>query len=142
MGKNTNFGETRVVTMGHSRRDYDDYFEDEPDFSVEDYVIKMANMDAYLGFVFQKQIEKEKGRFQRHILKNKLRGGYESTCLLLTACAKAKQIYNQSGNRLITEINTEFKQFTAFRRKLKALAQRSRYLKNRVNSKWEERNLK
>jgi hypothetical protein len=64
----------------------------------------------------------------KHILKNKLRGGYESSCLLLTACAEVKQIYAQSGNRLIMEIDTEFKRFTAFRRELKALTKRSRYL--------------
>ena len=64
----------------------------------------------------------------RHILVNKLRGGYESACLLLTACAEVKEIRNQSGNRLITEMDTEFKRFTAFRRELKALTKKSRYL--------------
>ena len=64
----------------------------------------------------------------RHILENKLRGGYESACLLLTASAEAKQLINNSGNNLIKEIDTEFKRFTAFRRELKALTKKSKVL--------------
>ena len=64
----------------------------------------------------------------RHILKNKLRGGYESSCLLLTACAEAKEIINRSGNRLISDIDNEFKRFNAFRRELKALTKKSSVL--------------
>jgi len=64
----------------------------------------------------------------RHILKNKLRGGYESSCLLLVACAEAKESVDHTGNRLIKEIDTEYKRFTAFRKELKALTQKSRLL--------------
>ena len=64
----------------------------------------------------------------RHILQNKLRGGYESSCLLLTACAEAKQISDRSGNILIANINKEFKRYTAFRRELKILTKESRVL--------------
>ncbi len=64
----------------------------------------------------------------RHILKNKLRGGYESSCLLLVACAEAKESVDHTGNRIIREIDTEYKRFTAFRRELKALTQKSRLL--------------
>ena len=61
----------------------------------------------------------------RHILKNKLRGGYESSCLLLVACAEAKESVDHTGNRLINEIDTEYKRFIAFRKELKALTQKS-----------------
>ena len=64
----------------------------------------------------------------RHILQNKLRGGYESSCLLLTACAEAKQISDRSGNILIANIDKEFKRYTAFRRELKTLTKESRVL--------------
>ncbi len=64
----------------------------------------------------------------RHILKNKLRGGYESSCLLLVACAEAKESVDHTGNRLINEIDTEYKRFIAFRKELKALTQKSRLL--------------
>ena len=64
----------------------------------------------------------------RHILDNKLRGGYETSCLLLVACAEAKQISYKTGNRLIDEIDTEYKRFTAFRRELKVLTGQSRHL--------------
>ncbi len=64
----------------------------------------------------------------RHILQNKLRGGYESSCLLLTACAEAKQIIDRTGNILINNIDNEFKRYTAFRRELKALTKKSRVL--------------
>jgi hypothetical protein len=50
----------------------------------------------------------------RHILEDKLRGGYESAYLLLTACSETKQICNKSGNRLITEIDTEFANCIAY----------------------------
>lgn len=64
----------------------------------------------------------------RHILKNKLRGGYESSCLLLVACAEAKESVDHTGNRLIIDTDTEYKRFTAFRRELKALTQKSSLL--------------
>ncbi|KKL72710.1 hypothetical protein LCGC14_2082180 [marine sediment metagenome] len=64
----------------------------------------------------------------RHILDKKLRGGYETSCLLLVACAEAKQINDKTGNRLIDEIDTEYKRFTAFRRDLKVLTKQSRHL--------------
>jgi len=64
----------------------------------------------------------------RHILKNKLRGGYESSCLLLVACAEAKESVDHTGNRLIKDVDTEFKRFSAFRKELKALTQKSRLL--------------
>lgn len=63
-----------------------------------------------------------------HILENKLRGGYESSCLLLVAYAEAKESVDHTGNRLIYEIDTEYKRFTAFRKELKALTQKSRLL--------------
>jgi len=64
----------------------------------------------------------------RHILTNKLRGGYESSCLLLVACAEAKESVDLTGDRLIGEVNIEFRRFTAFRRELKVLTQKSRLL--------------
>lgn len=64
----------------------------------------------------------------RHILNNKLRGGYESSCLLLTACAEARQIVDRSGNNLVANIDKEFKRYSAFRRELKALTKESRVL--------------
>jgi hypothetical protein len=64
----------------------------------------------------------------RHILNNKFRGGYESSCLLLTACAEARQIVDRSGNNLVANIDKEFKRYTAFRRELKALTKESRVL--------------
>ena len=64
----------------------------------------------------------------QHILQNKLRGGYESSCLLLTACAEAKQIIDRTGNILINNIDNEFKRYTAFRRELKVLTKQSRVL--------------
>jgi hypothetical protein len=64
----------------------------------------------------------------RHILQHKLRGGYESSCLLLTACAEAKQISDRSGNILIANIDKEFKRYAAFRRELKTLTKESRVL--------------
>ncbi len=65
----------------------------------------------------------------QHILENKLRGGYETSCLLLVACAEAKEISDKTGNRLIGEIDTEFKRFSAFRRELKILTQKSGHLR-------------
>ena len=63
-----------------------------------------------------------------HILKNKLRGGYESACLLLVACAEVKQMVNNHGNALINIINTQYKRFSAFRRPLKELTSQSKIL--------------
>jgi hypothetical protein len=60
--------------------------------------------------------------------RKKLRSGYESSCLLLTACAEAKQISDRSGNILIANIDKEFKRYTAFRRELKTLTKESRVL--------------
>lgn len=63
-----------------------------------------------------------------HILENKLRGGYDSACLLLVACAEAKQIIAQNGNSLIFEVDSKYKRFTTFRRTLKSLTKQSRLL--------------
>jgi len=63
-----------------------------------------------------------------HILGNKLRGGYESACLLLVACAEAKEILGDNGNKFVQNIDTQFKRFSAFRRPLKDLTARSKYL--------------
>ena len=63
-----------------------------------------------------------------YILNNKLRGGYESSCLLLVACAEAKQILTNDGNNLIQNIDSQFKKFSAFRKPLKELTARSKYL--------------
>lgn len=65
----------------------------------------------------------------RHILKNKLRGGYETSCLLLVASAEVKEITNKSGNRLIEEIDSEYKRYSAFRKELKALTRESNHLR-------------
>ena len=63
-----------------------------------------------------------------HILENKLRGDYESACLLLVACAEAKEILGNDGNKLIQNIDTQFKRFSAFRKPLKDLTSNSKYL--------------
>ena len=63
-----------------------------------------------------------------HILNNKLRGGYESACLLLVACAEAQQMINKSGNELIINIDTQFKRYSAFRKPLKELTTQSKIL--------------
>ena len=62
------------------------------------------------------------------ILGDKLRGGYESTCLLLVARAEAKEILGDNGNKLIQNIDTQFKRFSACRKPLKDLTARSKYL--------------
>ena len=63
-----------------------------------------------------------------HILGQKLRGGYDSACLLLVACAEVEQIELNCGNELIRRIDNEFKRFTAFRRSLKSLTASSKIL--------------
>lgn len=63
-----------------------------------------------------------------HILGNKLRGGYDSACLLLVAYAEVKQHIYNSGNELIKSIDGEFKRFSAFRRPLKTLTASSEIL--------------
>ncbi|MFQ5753761.1 MAG: hypothetical protein ACE5HI_17370, partial [bacterium] len=63
-----------------------------------------------------------------HILGNKLRGGYDSACLLLVACAEVKQLVTKEGNDLIRRIDTEYKRFSAFRKPLKKLTSESKYL--------------
>ena len=63
-----------------------------------------------------------------HVLGNKLRGGYESACLLLVACAEAKEIFGDHGNKLVQNIDAQFKRFSAFRRPLKDLTAKSKYL--------------
>jgi len=63
-----------------------------------------------------------------HILKNKLRGGYDSACLLLVACAEAKQIVSKNGNDLIGKINKQYKRFSAFRSPLKNFTSQSKHL--------------
>lgn len=66
-----------------------------------------------------------------HILRNKLRGGYDSACLLLVACAEIKQIIplsGKDGNDLVRMIDTEYKRFSAFRKPLKDLTSQSKIL--------------
>lgn len=63
-----------------------------------------------------------------HILTNKLRGGYDSACLLLVACAEVKQLITKDGNDLIKQIDTEYKRFSAFRKPLKSLTSKSHLL--------------
>ncbi len=63
-----------------------------------------------------------------YILGNKLRGGYDSACLLLVACAEGKQILTGNGNNLILQIDMEYKRFSAFRRPLKSLTAKSKLL--------------
>jgi len=62
------------------------------------------------------------------ILGNKKRGGYDSACLLLVACAEGKQILTGDGNNLILQIDMEYKRFSAFRKPLKSLTARSKLL--------------
>lgn len=62
------------------------------------------------------------------ILGNKKRGGYDSACLLLVACAEGKQILTGDGNNLILQIDMEYKIFSAFRKPLKSLTARSKLL--------------
>ncbi|MBD3156379.1 hypothetical protein GF369_00980 [Candidatus Peregrinibacteria bacterium] len=64
----------------------------------------------------------------QHILEEKIRGGYETSCLLLVACAEAKEIHDKSGNQLINRIDTKYKRFSAFRRELKVLTKKSMQL--------------
>ncbi len=56
-----------------------------------------------------------------HILTNKLRGGYDSACLLFVAYAEIKQLITNDGNNLVRRIDNEYKRFSAFRRTLKSL---------------------
>lgn len=63
-----------------------------------------------------------------HILENKLRGGYESACLLLVACAEVSQIFEHRGDELIQKVDTEYRRFRAFRSALKNYTTRSRLL--------------
>ena len=81
-----------------------------------------------LGKTILKKIESLAINRVSHILGNKLRGGYESACLLLVACAEVKQIVTNDGNDLIKKIDTEFKRFSAFRRPLKDLTDASSHL--------------
>ncbi|NOY57660.1 MAG: hypothetical protein GXO75_01840 [Calditrichaeota bacterium] len=63
-----------------------------------------------------------------YILDNKKRGGYDSACLLLVACAEGKQILTGDGNNLILQIDMEYKRFSAFRKPLKSLTFKSKLL--------------
>ena len=63
-----------------------------------------------------------------HILTNKLRGGYDSACLLLVACAEVRQLVTKDGNDLVRRIDSEYKRFSAFRKPLKSLTSESRLL--------------
>lgn len=63
-----------------------------------------------------------------HILTNKLRGGYDSACLLIVACAEVKQLITKDGNELVRQIDNEYKRFSAFRKTLKALTSKSHLL--------------
>jgi len=64
-----------------------------------------------------------------YILENKRRGGYDSACLLLVACAEAKQLVANDGDELIYSIDEKFKRFRAFRSTLKSLTARSKLLR-------------
>ena len=88
---------------------------------------KSLIIDSRTNEAFEKAEKIAVGRV-RQILDKKLRGGYETSCLLLVACAEAKQINHKTGNRLIDEIDTEYKRFAAFRRELKVLTGHSRHL--------------
>lgn len=63
-----------------------------------------------------------------HILTNKLRGGYDSACLLLVAYAEVKQMKTKEGNDLIRRIDSQYKRFSAFRKPLKSLTSKSSLL--------------
>jgi len=63
------------------------------------------------------------------ILGDKLRGGYDSACLLIVACAEVKQVLTQQGNQLIAEIDSEYRRFAAFRRPLKEFTRQSKVLR-------------
>ena len=63
-----------------------------------------------------------------HILTNKLRGGYDSACLLFVAYAEVKQLMTKDGNDLVRRIDSEYKRFSAFRKPLKSLTSESRLL--------------
>jgi len=64
-----------------------------------------------------------------YILENKRRGGYDSACLLLVACAETRQLVTNDGDKLIREIDEEFKRFRAFRSTLKSLTAQSKLLR-------------
>ena len=49
-------------------------------------------------------------------------------CILLAACAEAKQLLTKDGNELIHQIDTEYKRFRAFRGSLKDLTAKSEFL--------------
>jgi len=74
------------------------------------------------------QIEKLAVNRVAHILKNKLRGGYESACLLLVACAETNQILTGGGNKLLRRIDDQYKRFSAFRGYLKEMTSMSKHL--------------
>ncbi|MBN2603791.1 MAG: hypothetical protein JXA91_06655 [Candidatus Thermoplasmatota archaeon] len=63
-----------------------------------------------------------------HILSNKLRGGYKSSCLLLVAYAEVKQILIEEGDDLVRKIDQKYKKFSAFRKYLKDFTYRSEVL--------------
>ena len=94
-------------------------------------IYKKASHEALVNVNITEELKKSENiaiNRARHILNNKLRGGYESSCLLLVACDEAKESVDHTGNRLIIEMDTEYKRFTAFRRELKALTQKSHLL--------------
>ena len=89
---------------------------------------KQLSMDQYLDLDAINKIESLAVNRVSHILNNQKRGGYESSCLLLVACAEVKQLVSKNGNALISRIDTEYKRFRAFRKPLKMLTLKSKYL--------------
>ena len=94
---------------------------------VSDKAASLPSPQKYLLKTLEK-IEKLAVNRVSYILNNKRRGGYDSACLLLVACAEAKQLLTKDGNELIHQIDTEYKRFTAFRRPLKSLTAKSELL--------------
>jgi hypothetical protein len=77
-----------------------------------------------------KKIEKIAVQRLTKILEWKKRGGYESACMMLVACAEAKEVMHGNGNALIHKIDEQFKRFSSFRRYLKEFTRVSTQLQN------------
>ncbi len=102
---------------------------DSPEYiTLKNLVSKKALSDSYVLTQSLQEIEKLAINRVAFILGNKKRGGYDSACLLLVACAEGKQILTRDGNNLIHQINTEYKRYSAFRQPLKSLTAKSKLL--------------